>query len=192
MNKMFHSDTEILLSDDIDTPFKKTKLKKFHKRQKKTKLKKTEKTCYFLLCIDWDMTIIDKNNIPFPSVVWFLSKLSTLWSNIYLVVNTLANEEHIKYTMPKFFESKYDDIVYNIPTKPLNVVRRHVSDMKYLNGFTALLDDNSANYSGQYDIFIDVSMYYIKDNRQKIIDVDYKEIYNVLKKKIEEFLTTKK
>lgn len=191
--KMFESDTEVLISDnelsDHDkrkSPYNKKKI------SRSVNLKKNKnKNLYFLLCIDWDMTIINKNNMPFPSAKHFITNLSKLWPNMYIVINTLANKKHIEYTMPDFLKLKYDHIVYNIPKKPLNVVRQSIKDMKYLNGFTGLVDDNSDNFSGQYDIFIDASLYHVRDKHQKIVDINYKKIYDMLSKKIKEFLKTK-
>lgn len=194
---MFESDTEILLSDNdcniFNNSYKTTKKSKSSKYLcKNIKKNKNLNNIYFLLCIDWDMTIINKDNIPFPSVKWFFSKLPNLWPNIYIVINTLANEKHIEYTMPDFLKSKYDYIIYNTPKKPLNTVRRAIPKMEYLNGFTGLLDDNCDNNNDQFDIFIDVSLYHMRDKNQKIIDVDYKKIYILLTKQIKEFLKTKK
>lgn len=146
---------------------------------------------YILICLDLDMTLIDARGRPFESVKWFAKKLKTIHPKIYTVINTMASESHVDYTISQTgieYNHVCADADYG---KPICVLRKCIRDIKYLNGPSVMIDDKSFNLRGQYDVEINVSKYFIRNSKHRVIDVNYKAVIEDLETKLENYWKSK-
>lgn len=148
-----------------------------NKNKKPVTIKRRLRDSYYvLLCLDLDMTLVDDKCKPFVSVSWFGRMVRNIHPKMYIVINTMASEEHAEYALPGTginYDILCADVEYG---KAISMLRRRIPDIKYLNGPTVLVDDKSFNLKGHYDVEVNVSKYFIRNSKHRIVDINYKSV----------------
>jgi hypothetical protein len=141
---------------------------------------------YVLLVLDFNLTLVNNEDIPYPSSKWFLSNIRNLHSNMYIVIYTHASKQYIENKMQYLFPFfKYNLLISDTTrqTKPITHVRKLIKgNLLYLCGPSVIIDDKMTNLkTSEYDIVKDVNRYKTE------FDVNFKLLFFDLKTSIEQF-----
>ncbi len=154
------------------------------------KKKDTYKLVYFVLVLDYDLTLVDKNSVPYPSSFKFIKDINFLEKkNVifkpFRVLWSLGSEDYVKASLKKHFKiSDFDRVKTN--DSKMSVRQKHIVPLKkdlsklkscekHLSGPVVIIDDQKKNLnSKEFEIPINVSKYYIyKNDKDDPIDVNY-------------------
>lgn len=152
-----------------------------------------------VLVVDYDLTLVDDDAKPFPGAHGFLRRLHRFNNgNVTMVLFSHANANHIDHGFKTHFndERKYFEAVISdhgmSPNKPVTRVRRVLRRVRDLAGPIAIIDDLRSNLDDdQYDITIDVSRFFKRDETKRVVSVDYDSVMYWLGRGVEDFLKTK-
>lgn len=200
-------------SDDEDSDNSAVRKKKVRSATKRTivELGPSAVNQGIILCLDVNLTLVDKRDKPYPSVrkLYETVKSGLNKFQVYIVLYTHANDNYMISLLEKdlsFFEPDLiitrDDLTkagfeasYD---KPVTLLRRMLTQRKLLSFATAIVDDVEENLDpAQYDIVLPVYKYYrwtgdtATENYKDAVDVDYPKLIRHLIDKANTFFANK-
>lgn len=143
---------------------------------------------YVLLVLDFNLTLVNNEDIPYASSKWFLSNIKSLHPNMYIVIYSHASKQYVENKMKDLFPFfKYNLLISDTTrqTKPITYVRKLIKgNIMYLCGPSIIIDDKLSNLkTSEYDIVKDVKRY----NKSDTNDIDFKTLFLDLKTSVEQF-----
>jgi len=142
---------------------------------------------YVLLVLDFNLTLVNNEDIPYASSKWFLSNIKSLHPNMYIVIYSHASKQYVENKMNDLFPYfKYNLLISDTTrqTKPITYVRKLIKgNLLYICGPSIIIDDKMSNLkTSEYDIVKDVKRYKTESG-----DVDFKLLFFDLKISVEQF-----
>lgn len=161
--------------------------------------KNTYKIVYFVLILDYDLTLVDSNSRPFPSVFKFLFDIDNLQKQNTIfkplkVIWSLGSDDYVKSSLKKHFKScKFDFVKTN--DSEMKTERKRIGSLRkdlkkynkhdYLSCPVVIIDDQEKNLNKKdYNVTINVKNYYKYNEKNEVVDVKYNVLLKDLKNKL--------
>lgn len=145
---------------------------------------------YFVIVLDFDETLVDKNSIAYPGAVNFVNQLDNLpphrsTGKRYVplkVLWSLGSHDYVTTCLAKEFSGcRFDLVKTGSKSSHKGIVELrydlfNLNANKYLQGPSVIVDDREENLrKDQYDVAVDVKRYYVKRG-QRVADVNYTKL----------------